>query len=138
MGYKRERRVYRLVFDDPEFEGLEVRARSIPIRDLKRLMALDTESDSKGDRAAAITEMMFSFAEALVSWNMEDDNGPVPPTLESIEAEDADFMMMIIGQWLSVISRVDDASPLPATSGSGSQSLEVSIPMEPLSRSQAS
>ena len=139
MGFKRERRIYNLIFDDPEFNGLEVKVRSIPIRELRHLMSLDTEASDRIERAKAIDTLMQSFAGALVSWNMEDDNGrPLPTSLEYIESEDVDFIMMIVGQWLQVIARVGDDTPLPGTSSTGSQFLEGSIQMEPLSKSLAS
>lgn len=119
-GYKRERRTYVMEFADPEFEGLEIKVRSIPIRDLKNLMTLDPESEDSKTRAEAIDKLMCAFAEALVSWNMTDENDvPVPATLEYVESEDVDFIMMCIGQWMKVISRVDDASPLDSNSQPG-------------------
>ena len=140
MGsYKRERRVYRLVFDDPEYEGLEIRVRSLPIGKLKTLIALDPEDESKEARAAAIEQLASSFAKALVSWNMTDEAGvPVPANLEALEDEDTDFVLMIIMQWLKVVSSVGDGSPLPGPSTSGKSFPVESIPMEPLSASLVS
>ena len=125
-GYKRERRIYVMEFADPEFEGLELKVRSIPIRDLKHLMVLDPESDDPKIRAESINQLMCAFAEALVSWNMTDEKDvPLPATLEYIESEDVDFVMMCIGRWMRVVSSVDDASPLASNLPPGPPNLEV-------------
>lgn len=119
-GYKRERRTYIMEFAEPEYEGLEIKVRSIPIRNLQYLMSLDPESEDIKIRGESINQMMCAFAEALVSWNMTDENDqPIPPTLEYIESEDVDFIMTCISEWMKVISQVDDASPLDSNSPPG-------------------
>lgn len=120
MGYKRERRTYVMEFADPEYEGLEIRVRSIPIRELTYLMSLNPEAAEGEERASSINKLMSAFAEALVSWNMTDENDqPLPTTLEYIESEDADFVMTCIAQWMKAMSQVDDASPLDSNSEPG-------------------
>jgi hypothetical protein len=120
MGYKRERRTYIMEFADPEYEGLEIKVRSIPIRELTYLMGLDPESEDPAVRVSSINKLMLAFAEAIVSWNMTDENDqPLPTTLEYIESEDADFVMTCIAQWMKTMSQVDDASPLDSNSPPG-------------------
>ena len=129
MGYKRERRVYVMEFTDPQYEGLEIKVRSIPIRELTHLMTLDPEAEDATVRGSSIDKLMSAFAEALVSWNMTDENDqPLPTTLEYIESEDVDFIMACIGQWMQVVSRVDDASPLDSNSPPG-QTTEAPSPL---------
>lgn len=112
-GYKRERRIFVLEFADPQYEGLVVKVRSIPIREWKHLLTLDSESDDPQIRLTSINQMMYAFSEALVFWNMEDDEGnPLPTTLEYLESEDSDFVMSLIMQWMAAVAKVDDASPL--------------------------
>ena len=128
-SYKRERRTYIMEFADPEYEGLEIKVRSIPIRNFQHLMSLDPESADTKVRAESINQMMMAFAEALVSWNMTDENDqPLPTTLEYIESEDVDFIMTCISQWMSAVSRVDDASPLDESSPAGQQEAAPSQP----------
>jgi hypothetical protein len=130
-GYKRERRTYIMEFTDPEYEGLEIKVRSIPIRNLQHLMSLDPNAADVKVRAEAINQLMCAFAEALVSWNMTDENGePLPTTLEYIESEDVDFIMTCIAQWMNAVSRVDDASPLDENSEPGQTTQEVA-PSQP-------
>ena len=122
MGFKHQAKVYRLVFDDPELEGLEVRARSLSIAEAR-------DDDRK---------VLDSFADALVSWNLEDENGqPLPATLETLETyPDVDFMNLIMDTWMTAVAGVDEE--LGKDSSSGEQSPEASLPMEPLSPSLAS
>lgn len=126
-GYKRERRTYVMEFADPEYEGLEIKVRSLPIRNLQYLLSLDPDSEDPKQRAESINQMMCAFAEALVSWNMIDENdNPIPTTLEYIESEDVDFIMTCISQWMKVVSQVDDESPLDESSQPGPTTQEVS------------
>jgi hypothetical protein len=120
MAYKRERRTYIMEFQDPEYKGLEIKVRSIPIKELKRLLVLDPESDDPKVRVESLDQLQRAFAKALDSWNMTgDDDQPLPTTFEYIDSEDPEFVLMCIQQWMKVISQVDDASPLDSNSKPG-------------------
>jgi hypothetical protein len=135
VGFKREK-IYNLIFDDPEFDGLEVKARSASIGTIRRVMALSSGAEDGQD---TLLEMERVFAKYLVSWNLEDEaDQPVPATFEGLDDQDTDLVMALITAWVSAVTGVDDASPLDDSSGSGKPSPEVSIPMEPLSPSLAS
>jgi hypothetical protein len=133
MGYKRERKVFALHFDDPEFEGLVVKCHSLSVGELERLMGLDQDDKKSG------AELIGAFVRALVSWNLEDEDGhSVPATRTGVESQDAEFILSIIGPWMQTISNIAEGSSLGKESGSGGQSLEASLPMETLSASRAS
>jgi hypothetical protein len=81
---------------------------------------LDPEDEDPNRRASSIDKLTAAFAEALVSWNMTDENDqPLPTTLAYLESEDADFVMTCIFQWMNAMNRVDDASPLDSNSQTG-------------------
>ena len=132
MGYQRKRRVYRLDFEgDPVLDGLEVRARSLNLGEFlatSRLAGMAAGGVTPED--VDVFEGLFAtFAGALVSWNLEDDEGrPVPATLDGVKAQDVDFVMPIVNAWFKAIAGV--ASPLGPPSSAGVPSLEASIPME--------
>lgn len=133
-GYVPKAKVYKLVFEDPEFEGLEVRAKSVPTGQFLELTALaDSTGESVTPEDMAAIEGLFSgFADALVSWNVEKEDGTaVPADLAGIKAQDFDFMFTVIMAWMDAIAGV--AAPLGRTSNSGSAALEASIPMAPSS-----
>lgn len=138
MGYQPPRKTYRLVFDEGEYAGLSVRVRSVPLGQFMALTRLaETAGDGKEQEAfAGMGELFEGFADALVDWNVEDDGAPVPADLSGVYAQDFDFVMFLVGEWISAMG--DVAAPLVPPSVSGGTSLEASIPMDVLSLSPAS
>lgn len=133
MGYKRTVKIRKLVFEDPEMEGLEARVKPAPMDILVRAAAL------QGQRLgpAEFKDLVGGLADCLVGWNLEDeDDVPVPPTLEGLLAQDQDFLGALVDAWMFALNGVD--APLEKPSGDGDPSLVASIPMAPLSASQAS
>lgn len=95
MGYKKVPVIHTLT-DIPGEDGLIVRLKSISFGKVRRLIRLsDSEDESSMD------EISEQFVQALVSWNLEDENDqPVPTTLEGVEDQDFDFIMKIVSAWL--------------------------------------
>lgn len=133
MGFKRGQKVYKLRFEDPEFEGLVVRTRSVSLGEF-----LTMEELISGDLVKDNVDKLFkAFVDVVVSWNLEDDDDqPVPITVGGLYAQDLEFVKAIIDAWKDAMVGVAD--PLSQTSTGGEPSLVESIPMEPLSESQAS
>jgi hypothetical protein len=123
-GYKPKFKTYKLFFADPEMDGLEVTARSIPVGPLLELSVTDPEQDPY--------KSVRHFADALVDWNIEDDDGnPVPANLEGLATLEIDFVLEVVRAWTQALTAV--RPPLPEGSPSGGTSApEVSIPMTPL------
>lgn len=137
-GYRRPRKVYKLVFEDPSMGGLEVRATGVSLGTLTDLVKLAEQAKDRtsAEALAAFGELVDGFGKALRSWNLEDDDGPVPATVDGLVAQDADFAMEIILAWMEAIAGV--SGPLVRRSSGGGPSPEASIPMEVLSPSLAS
>jgi hypothetical protein len=137
-GYRRPSKVFRLIFTDPEMEGLEVRAKSMPIG--KLMEVVEIAALSKGGRidvrdASKIKVLFETFADALLSWNLvDDDDAPVPADLNGLWAQDLDFVLNLIAEWMTAIAGVP--GPLPQPSPDGVQSVEGLIPMVALSNGQ--
>jgi hypothetical protein len=129
MGYRPT--VYNLVFDD--LDGLEVKAHGTSIGQVKKFLTFGEDAST-----GQTMELFDAFAKALISWNLEDDDGvPVPATAKGIDGfPDSRLMSTIVNTWMDAVSGVDDE--LGKDSSSGKPSLEESIPMEPLSPSLAS
>ena len=147
MGFKPKRPTFKFVDwpDDSELAGLEIRARGVPTGTLLDLMdlaavlegkdAADVELDPEQMRA--MRELFAGFSKALVSWNIEDDDGTaVPATLEGLLGQDFQMVMTIVMTWLDVIGGI--AAPLDHLSTGGRPSPVELPPMEPLSGSRAS
>lgn len=126
MGYKRNPKVYNLVFDDTtDYPGLEVQVRTLTMGQLIGVWASEGTS----------TETFELFADRLVSWNLEDEDGqPVPATREALLAEDDDMVQAIAKRWIAEVIGV----PAPLESGSDSgetspaESMLAAIPSESL------
>lgn len=136
-GYRPKRTLYRLTFEDPDFEGLEVTVRSASLDTLMQLLGFSGELDGLSDEQAKggallgqVTAMLRLFARLLHSWNVEDDDGlPVPATFEGLFSQDFGFVMPVIERAAAAMTQAPP--PLPAGSPSGGISPEALIPMTP-------
>jgi hypothetical protein len=132
LGYVRERRNYKLVFADDEYEGLEVVARSASVAAYRRIAELASKPFSNPPSAEDLIEidnLYQAFADQLVSWNLEEESGPpVPATLAGLQDQDLPFAMAIILAWLEAVGGVSR----PLDSGSDSGEMEASLPMDVL------
>lgn len=142
-GYTAPTRTFKLTFDDPKFEGLEVRVRSAS---LGTMILVSTLIDvrisvlmSAEDRAKA-DQLFGLFVDYLVEWNITDKAGDVvPQTLEGLHSLDPEFAMDVITHWsMATTGYPQAAGPLDDSSTSGDPSLEASLPMEPSSASPPS
>lgn len=139
MGYKPKRTVYRLKFQDAEFDGLEVDATSLPVGELLQLIdiavSLPRDADHKKltpEQMKMVRDLFEGFARALKRWNVEDDDDrPVPATVEGLYSQELTFVMQIIGAWMETIGSVN--KDLGKASTSGLQFPEGSLPMVPKS-----
>ena len=129
-----------LDFTGTPYEGLEVTvdAASMAVMlSVTELFAAASERTSQ-ESVTAMRDLLGMFAQVLESWNTEDrkTGDPVPATLEGLLSQDSDFVLAIIGAWLTGTLQADDdlGKDLP----SGETSAEELIPMEPLSESPPS
>jgi len=140
-------RVLKLVFDDEDLRGLDVRARSLSVArmlELTRLAGEMAQLDLKqldDEQRAKLTTIFEIFAERLVSWNVMDEQPdgshvPVPATFDGLMSQDFDQVFRVIQAWQTAVAGV--AAPLAQSSTGGETSVEVSLPMEILSPSRAS
>lgn len=130
MAYVRERRVYRLAFADDDMNGLEVRARSVPLGQFFHLAKLLSKGLTLGD-VDQVSELFSGFADALVDWNLENEDGPVPATLDGLYAQDIDFVLPVIEAWIDAVG--GGPNPNPRRPGGATDGrMEASLPVEPL------
>lgn len=135
MGFVRSR-IFKITWDEgTDLAGLEIRARAVSMGQFLEFQEYADKIDD-GD-TDAIKQIMAMFAGVLVSWNLEtqDDEDappvPVPPTLESLYAQDLEFALAVILKWMDVAAGVTD--DLGKESTSTERFPEGSIPMEALS-----
>ncbi|TMC47631.1 MAG: hypothetical protein E6J20_19380 [Chloroflexi bacterium] len=138
MGYKAKKKLYKLTFaEDTDMDGLEVTMTSISTGQMLRLQQLSGMGAAATKDPKIFGEMIGIFAGAIKSWNLEDDDDtPVPATVDGAMAQDPDFIMVIISSWCLAIVGV--SGPLDGPSTSGANALEASMPMDALSSSPPS
>lgn len=127
MGYQPKSPQYHLVFADGQHEGLDVTMKSLPLGEFFTLQDLRVRAADDPDAARKVISAM---ADLIVSWNVEDNGEPVPPTAEGLMKFDMSFLLDIIRAWVEAVTNVPNHSQ-PA-SNAGATSLELSIPMERL------
>ena len=131
MGYKPQKKVFRLRFEDEEYADLVIRVKSATMNDFMELTKLDKDKPDDSLKVFAL------FVRNIVSWNIEDDDdNPLPVTVESLLDLEPDFVNRLITTWMETTAGV--SVPLGKPSNVGATAPTVSIPMEPLSSSQAS
>jgi hypothetical protein len=129
MSYKRKN--YRLTWLEGHVRhGLNVVMRGMSIDDMNMVTAFKGVSKDDIEGSA---ELLSSIAELLagkmVSWDLtEDDDTPVPVSVETIRREDLTMVMEILNAWTD--AAVGVKASLGKDSNSGSTFPEESIPME--------
>jgi hypothetical protein len=124
-----KRKVLHMTFED--HEGLDVYVRSVSVKRALRLMRLAGEmDDAKPEQQAQkdVEELFGAFADRVVSWSLvEDDETPVPVSLEALLDWDFDVALAMVLTWIQQATSVTVPTAAPAN-GTGSP-LEASIPM---------
>lgn len=139
-SYKVKRTVFKLVFSDPEHEGMEVRVRAMSMGERIRA-AFDlawTPDDEPTVQVEKQRELHEMFAEHLVGWNLTEEDEvetSIPATLDGLLSLEPSFIGMLIGTWQ--VGRSAVPAPLDSESPSGGQLSEVestlmNIPSESL------
>lgn len=130
MGYRRERRLFNLKFEDPEYAGLEVLIRTLPVGEFLGLAKLQAALSADDTDVAAVEKLFRVFLDKLIRWNVEDpDTGePVPTTMAGLQTLELDFVLVIIGAWISGMAGVSPS--LGKDSPSGGTFPEVDVPTE--------
>jgi hypothetical protein len=138
MGFRAKRKVIVLQFAD-DFEGLEVRARSLSMAELLDLGDQIAALESGG--LAALSEvrgLINQFAEHLQSWNLEDESGAsVPMTAEAVLGQDPGMVIEMVLAWAEGVVSIRKFDPLDPSSTDGTPSELSSIPTTPMPRLSA-
>lgn len=149
MGYQRQTKTYVLKFgeDTGEYAGLVVKLKSPKIKVMQNLIkdALTLGSLTPDQLATRATEgdedldrIYKTFADHLVEWNLEDEDGEaVPATFEGVCEVDQDLFTFLLDQWIKASAGVSAPLDKPASSGETFPDLS-EIPTVPLSSNLAS
>lgn len=113
-GFRRKK-IYVLEFaDDGEFGGLEVRMRPVTIGEMLEITAMADDEENTDLRP-----LFARFADSLVGWNIEDEQGnAIPADFGGVCSQDADMIMAIIGAWQDAITgKVSIPKEQPSSDG---------------------
>lgn len=146
MAYTRKPKVFRVSFEEPhplagltlQTKGLSVKefaAFGLRLADVAQIDAAGTDVEKLAELKGligAIDEVKEMFADALISWDMQEEDGsPTPATLEGVQSLTDDEFFGIVNEWLVAIGGVDDETGKASAPG-GVPAL--SDLMEPLSQ----
>jgi hypothetical protein len=127
MGVRLKSRVFQIQWpDDHDMAGVVVQIRARRMREVIRIFELRENRMSE-----SANQIIDIFGEALVSWNIDDDQGnPIPANADGIrELEDWQWNDILDGYW-EAVNGVD--GPLSGDSSNGGQPPVELPPMDEL------
>jgi hypothetical protein len=135
MGFRPQKTVYNLHFEDPALAELEIKVTACSVDEFNAIMG---GADATGQEAIEGThKLLAKFAENIVSWNLENDDGSAMPiTAETLGGLEQPFVIRLISAWQAAMVTVPNLSR--RASGSGAPSEELSLGLANGSVSQPS
>lgn len=133
---KLQRKSYKLTFG----EGTTLDGSTIVMggMTLAEAEVFNRNTDDPAQMQGLLDQKMTLMASRIQSWDLEDDDGLLPTTVEGLKRLELPEMLDLQRAWAAAVSAV--AAPLPSASSDGATPppLEVSIPTETLSPSPES
>lgn len=109
--------VFKLKFEDPELDKLNVRLKqSYGLADsAANLVTIDLDSVRSGrakpEDLAQLRQLVRDFSGALISWDLEDDAGePVGTDEHSVRGQDMVFVLTLISSFLDALNEAARAA----------------------------
>jgi hypothetical protein len=113
-GFRLKERTAVLRFSGTEYDGAEVRITlNVKLGVYRKMVELKDAADFD-----AVIEYLCGF---IKDWNLEDDDGPIPPTPEGFDRlSDLGFLNALLEGWEGAMKGVTEvAAPLENSSNSG-------------------
>ena len=104
-GFRIPDKVALITFDGTDYEGAEVRAKlNVNFRYFSEIQATVAEGSTNGLKVAEL------FGEtALISWNLEDDDGnPIPANADGMATIPVELVNLIVGNWAEAVADIPD------------------------------
>lgn len=143
VGFEEPETILRLEFEDPKYNGLVVRMRTVPsgkffdlMETAEVLSRMSEHSVTSSNLPGQFKGLFDSFSDHLVDWNLTRKGVPRPPTRESVNELELTFVMDLVLAWLGAFQ--DVPAPLDERSSSGETSPMPPLPMAVLSENQSS
>lgn len=133
--------VFRLSFEDPELAKMDVRLRrSFGLMDSSGgLLSVDLDAVKAGrpkpEDFARLRALVDDFSGALVSWNLEDDDGqPLGTDRHTVRGLGDLFVLTLVSAFMDALREMGQGSLRQAASAAEVD--EATLPVEPLSDDQ--
>lgn len=139
MGHKLQRKSYRLTFGEgTALEGATVVMGGMTLGEAEILNGAPDDPNDPKQIQESFDQKLMLMASRVQSWDLEDDEGELPPTADGLKRLELPELLELQRAWGAAVSTV--AGPLPSASSDGATPppLEVSIPTESLSSSPES
>ncbi len=132
MGYKPEKQLYRISFEDRP--GLEVVAKSVPLSKMNYLSTLQVDHREQNEDKRM--EVFSNLAKYLVSWNIEHpepdevdpvtgycvvcglaEDCPMPISVLSLKCLDVELVSAILTGWMFAVARASIPKEMRSSNG---------------------
>lgn len=139
MGFKIDDDEYRLTFGEgTRLNGATIVIGGLRVGELKLLEGADAGSLTPAEAEQRVQQQQELVADRLISWDLEDRNGPLPLTVEGLNRLGLAHWQELVQAWFATVTAVPDAVGNASSGGETPPPLEVSIPTETLSASPES
>lgn len=139
MGFVLQRKSYKLTFGEGTvLEGATVVMGGMTLGEAELLNSQPEDLNDGQQVQENFDKKLALMASRVQSWDLEDDQGPLPTTVDGLKRLELGEMLEMQRAWAAAATAV--AVPLPSASSGGETPppLEVSIPTETLSASPES
>ncbi len=131
MSFKVNTKSFRLKFEDGELEGLEVRAKSCSTGDFFEIAKIADSFDPKDRDFEEVRKLFGMFANCLISWNIEGDDGPIRPDVDGLLSLDLDLVLSILTAWMDAVAGVTGPKEKNSNGGNDPKAV-LNLPQESL------
>jgi len=126
MGFRPQKTIYNLHFEDAALADLELKVTSCTVNQFNEIMGGATAVGQEAIDGA--NKLLALFAEHIVSWNLENDDGsPMPITAETLGDLEQPLVIRLIAAWQAAMVTVPNPSRPGSSSGAGSEELSLGL-----------
>lgn len=126
MGFRPQKTEYNLHFEDKALAELELKVTACSVNEFNEIMS---GADAVGqDAINGANKLLAKFAENIVSWNMENDDGsPMAISAESLGALEQPLVIRLIAAWQAAMVTVPNQLRPRSSSGAPSEELSLGL-----------
>lgn len=126
MGFRPQKTIYNLHFEESTLAELEIKVTSCSVNEFNEIMS---GADAQGQAAIdGANRMLSKFAENIVSWNLEHDDGtPMAISAETLGNLDQPLVIRLIAAWQAAMVTVPNPSKPGSYAGAHSEELSLGL-----------